>query len=183
VKSEHTKRSRRIERLRDAREQQVQEIERLRRENERLREELAEQAKRIADLERKLALREQNSTTTSKPPSSDGLAGCQRARGRRHTSRRRPGGQPGHPGYSRPLVPEARVDAIVDYVPRQCRRCAHRLHERDTVGEPRRHQVTELPAIAAHVTSIGAIAGRVPTAGPLPWRRSRRSASASSARS
>jgi hypothetical protein len=36
---------------------------------------LAEQAKQIAELQRRLALREQNSTVTSKPPSSDGLAG------------------------------------------------------------------------------------------------------------
>ena len=36
--------------------------------------------RRIADLERQLALRQQNSTTTSKPPSSDGLAGRQRER-------------------------------------------------------------------------------------------------------
>ena len=62
MKPEHTKRSRRIERLRDFRDRQTQEIERLRRENERLREQLAEQAKQITDLERKLALREQNST-------------------------------------------------------------------------------------------------------------------------
>jgi transposase len=140
MKPEHTKRSRRIERLRDARDQQAQEIERLRRENERLREQLAEQAKTIADLERKLALREQNSTTTSKPPSSDGLAGRQRERGRRLLSRRRPGGQPGHPGHSRALVPLERVDEVVDHFPRQCRRCAHRLHQRDTVGDPRRRR-------------------------------------------
>jgi transposase len=152
MKPEHTKRSRRIERLRDARKQQADEIERLRRENERLREQLAEQAKQIADLERKLALREQNSTTTSKPPSSDGLAGRPRERGRRVKSRRRPGGQPGHPGHSRPLVPAEQVDEVVDHVPQQCRRCAHRLHERDTVGAPRRHQVTELPPIAAYIT-------------------------------
>jgi hypothetical protein len=72
--------------------------ERLKRENERLRRELAErqrqiaeQAKRIADLERQLALRNQNSTITSKPPASDGLAGRQRLRGRRRKSRRKPG--------------------------------------------------------------------------------------------
>jgi hypothetical protein len=52
------------------------EIERLRRENEHLRKQNAEQVKRIADLERQLAL-QQNSTTTSKPLSSDGLAGRQ----------------------------------------------------------------------------------------------------------
>ncbi len=152
MKPKPAKRSRRLERLRDVRDQQAQGIERLRRENERLREQLAEQAKQIADLERKLALHDQNSTTTSKPPSSDGLAGRQRVRGRRGKIGRRPGGQPGHPGHARERVPAERVDEVVDHLPTQCRHCAHRLHPRDTVGEPRRHQVTELPAIAAHIT-------------------------------
>jgi len=38
--------------------------------------------KQIADLERQLAGRKKNSTNSSKPPSSDGLAGDQRPRGR-----------------------------------------------------------------------------------------------------
>jgi transposase len=137
---------------RDTRDREAQEIERLREENERLRQQLEEQAKRIADLERQLALRQQNSTITSKPPSSDGLAGEPRTRGRRVRSRRKAGGQPGHPGHHRELVPVERVDAIVDLVPEACGRCARRLHARHTIGAPRRHQVTELPAIAAHVT-------------------------------
>jgi transposase len=128
------------------------EVERLRRENERLRKENAEQAKRITDLERQLALRQQNSTITSKPPSSDGLAGQPRVRGRRVKSRRKPGGQPGHPGRYRPLVPAERVDAIVDLAPDTCRHCAHRLHARHALGAPRRHQITELPPITAHIT-------------------------------
>jgi transposase len=137
------------------------EVERLRRENERLREKVDEQAKQIADaekqiadLERQLALRQQNSTTTSKPPSSDGLAGQQRTRGRRTKSRRKPGGQPGHPGHSRPLVPIERVNAMVELFPDACRHCQHALLARSrlVVGEPRRHQVTELPPIEAHIT-------------------------------
>jgi transposase len=130
----------------------AREVERLRQENERLRRQVDDQAKQIDDLKRQLALRQQNSTTTSKPPSSDGLAGQQRVRGRRTKSRRMPGGQPGHPGHHRPLVPVERVNTIVDVVPTACRRCDHRLHVRDDVGDPRRHQVTELPPIEAHVT-------------------------------
>lgn len=130
----------------------ARELERLRQENERLRRQVDDQAKQIDDLKRQLALRQQNSTTTSKPPSSDGLAGQQRVRGRQTKSRRKPGGQPGHPGHHRPLVPIERVDTIVDVVPEACRHCDHRLHARDDVGDPRRHQVTELPPIEAHIT-------------------------------
>src|SRR5437762_1889650 len=97
MKPEREKRWRGGEDAPDARDRLAQENERLRQENERLRKQLAEHLKRIADLERQLALRQQNSTTSSKPPSSDGLAGRQRERGRRGKSRRKAGGQPGHP--------------------------------------------------------------------------------------
>jgi len=152
---------------------QARELERLRQENERLRQQVDEQAKQIDDLQRQLALRQQNSTTTSKPPSSDGLAGRQRLRGRRTKSRRRPGGQPGHPGHHRPLVPAERVNVIVDLVPDACRQCAHRLHARDDVGDPRRHQVTELPPIEADVTEYRCHRRQCPACGtttqaPLP---------------
>jgi hypothetical protein len=135
--------------------------ERLEIENERLRrqlkdreEQLAEAKKQIADLERQLALRQLNSTTSSKPPSSDGLAGRPRTRGRRKKSRRNPGGQPGHPGHCRPLVPLERVQAVIEVFPETCRHCQRGLPARGrrTDGEPRRHQVTELPPIDAHVT-------------------------------
>src|ERR1700680_1472326 len=125
MKPERKKRSRDEEHSGDARDRQAQEIERLKQENERLRKELAERKKQIADLERQLALRQQNSTTTSKPPSSDGLAGQPRERGRRRKSRRKPGGQPGHPGHWRPRVPAERVNAIVDLIPDTCRHCQH----------------------------------------------------------
>ena len=142
------------------------ERERLQRENGRLQreiaerdrqlaertEQVAEREKKIADLEHQLALRQQNSTTTSKPPSSDGLAGRQRERGRRTKSRRKRGGQPGHPGHWRRLVPAERVNTTVALIPDACRHCQHALHARDEVGDPRRHQVTELPPIEAHIT-------------------------------
>ena len=143
----------------DRAEQLKRDVDRLRRALADRDRHIAEQAKRIAeaeqqiaDLERQLALRQQNSTTTSKPPSSDGLAGRQRERGRRTKSRRKPGGQPGHPGHSRPLVPPERANETVDLIPDACRHCQHRLHARDAVAGPRRHQVTELPAVEAHIT-------------------------------
>jgi len=153
-----------------SREQLRRENERLLRENEELRrkvaeheEEIAEREKQIADaekqiadLERQLAGRKKNSTNSSKPPSSDGLAGEQRPRGRKRKSKRKPGGQPGHPGHHRPLVPVAEVSAIEVLLPEQCRHCGENLPQNpDTVtaeGEPRRHQVTEVPPIQAHIT-------------------------------
>jgi len=146
-----------------SREQLHRENERLRRENEGLRRKVAEREKQIADaekqiadLERQLALRKRNSTNSSKPPSSDGLAGEQRARGRKHKSRRRPGGQPGHPGYHRPLVPKAEVSATEVVLPQHCRHCGRKLPQKPSQvtieGEPRRHQVTEVPPVKAHIT-------------------------------
>src|SRR6202163_3466094 len=152
---------------RDLPDRQAQEIERLKQENERLRKELAEREKKIADLERQLALRQQNSTTTSKPPSSDGLAGRQRERGRRIKSRRKCGGQPGHPGHWRRLVGAERVNTIVDLVPDACRHCQHTLSPRDDVGAPRRHQITELPAIEADSTEYRCHQLRCPACGKM----------------
>ena len=102
-----------------------------------------------------------------------GSPGRQRERGRRTKSRRKPGGQPGHPGHSRPLVPAERANETVDLIPEACRHCQHRLHARDTVGDPRRHQVTELPAIEAHITEYRCHRRRCPACGtttqaPLP---------------
>ena len=114
---------------------------------------IADAEKQIADLERQLALRKQNSTNSSKPPSSDGLAGEPRQRCRRKKSRRKAGGQPGHRGTHRPLLPLSQVNVIQAVLPPQCRQCGHALptevENAQTSGEPRRHQVTELPTIQA----------------------------------
>lgn len=144
--------------------------EQLQRDNERLQREvadllrkvserdrqIADAEKQIADLERQLALRKRNSTNSSKPPSSDGLAGEQRARGRKHKSRRKPGGQPGHPGHHRRLVPTAKVSTVEVLLPQQCRHCRGGLSQEPaqvtTAGEPRRHQVTEIPPVKPHIT-------------------------------
>jgi transposase len=145
------------------------ENERLRRENEALRRQIIERdqriadaekqaadaEKQIADLERQLASRRQNSTNSSKPPSSDGLAGAPRERGRKKKSKRRPGGQPGHRGAHRPLAPAERVNEIRPVLPAQCQHCGQELPQQveqvATKGEPHRHQVLELPPIEAHI--------------------------------
>lgn len=150
----------------------MRENDRLRREIEKLREQakhsaeeiarkdqqIGDKEKQIAELERQLAARRQNSRNSSKPPSSDGLAGDSRARGRsprRKPSGKKPGGQPGHPGQHRPPAPPERVNEIHTVLPEQCGHCGHELGQRleqvQTSGDVHRHQVVEVPAIAAHI--------------------------------
>src|ERR1044071_5024989 len=63
----------------------------------------------IAALEERLKLDSRNS---SKPPSSDGPGRGKRAK--RRVSGRRRGGQPGHRGTFRALLPEGEVDHVVE---------------------------------------------------------------------
>src|SRR5450631_2034172 len=146
---------------RPTQEQLRRENERLRQENEQLKRQNTEQQKQIAnaeeqiaDLERQLAARKKNSTNSSKPPSSDGLAGEQRPRHRHRKSKRKAGGQPGHMGQDRPLDPEP--DRIVPVLPAECIHCGVGLPQQDwevqTVGALQRHQVVDLPPIEPVVT-------------------------------
>ena len=79
---------------------------------------------------------------SSQPPSSDQPA-TSRPRLRRTPSGRKPGGQPGHSGQSRTVVPLAEVEAVFPVKPTHCARCRHPLHGED--GQPQRHQVSERP--------------------------------------
>jgi transposase len=84
----------------------------------------------------------QDSRTSSRPPSSDPPQATAK-RPRREPSGRRPGGQPGHEGQSRALVPADAVDVIRPVKPERCQRCQYPLHGQDP--QPQRHQVTEIP--------------------------------------
>src|ERR1700730_12988565 len=138
------------------REKQISEQENQIRKQEK---EIAEREKQISDLERQLAASQKNSTNSSKPPSSDGLAGKSRPRGRgqrrNKKNHRKPGGQKGHPGYSRPLVSLEQVQEIKRILPQTCQHCGQGLpqpvEDLETAGELHRHQVTELPPIQPHV--------------------------------
>ena len=96
----------------------------------------------------------ENSSNSSKPPSSDGGSAIRNARKRarkgRKTGRKR-GGQKGHQGHRRALLPESEVDQFVNRYPEQCENCWESLPK---VPDPyaKRHQVTELPPIKPHTT-------------------------------
>jgi transposase len=104
---------------------------------------------RVAELERRL---NRSSRNSSLPPSQDPPSAPPRPGGTR--SGRGRGGQPGHEGRHRRLLPPEQVDEVVEHWPERCRSCAHvfRGPERVDAAEPWRHQVAELPPIAIRVT-------------------------------
>jgi transposase len=92
---------------------------------------------------------QQDSRTSSRPPSSDPPQSLAK-RPRREPTGRRPGGQPGHEGHARVLVPIDQVDVVVPVKPERCQRCQHPLRGEDR--QPQRHQVTDIPPIRPVVT-------------------------------
>jgi transposase len=89
----------------------------------------------------------QSSRNSSRPPSSDPP---QSARPKRPRSKRRRGGQPGHRGHTRTLIPVEEVDEVVVLKPNQCRGCHAPLSGAEVA--PFRHQVLEIPPIKPVVT-------------------------------
>jgi len=117
---------------------------------------IADAEKQIADLERQLASRKKNSTNSSKPPSSDGMAGAQRTRcSSRKKSGRKPGGQPGHTGHNRP--PVENPDRIEEVLPPACTHCRTAFPqgpaEQRTVADVFRRQMLDLPEIILSVVT------------------------------
>jgi transposase len=104
---------------------------------------------RVAELEQRL---NRSSRNSSLPPSLDPPSASPRPR--EPGSGRRRGGQPGHEGKSRPLLPLERVDGVIAHWPERCHACAHVFSEEERVeaAPPRRHKVVELPPIAVTVT-------------------------------
>jgi transposase len=102
-----------------------------------------------ATVQRVLARLQQDSHNASRPPSHDPPQ-AQGQGPRRVPSGRKPGGQPGHQGQPRALVPIEEVDTGVPVKPRQCHRCQHPLQGDDP--QPYRPQVTDLPPVKPIVT-------------------------------
>jgi transposase len=122
----------------DSRDDEIAELRRLVAE---LRAELAAARAEIAKLKEALG---QSSKNSSKPPSSDGPA-ARAERKKKPPTGRKPGGQPGHEGHGRALVPPEKVTTRVVCKPERCAKCAAQLRGDD--GEPLRHQVFELPKV------------------------------------
>src|SRR4051794_29689250 len=127
----------------------LEQLATLRLENAALRAENAALQDRIRELEARL---EQTSVNSSRPPSSDPPQAP--APPKAPPSGRKRGGQPGHRGTCRALLPVEQVDAVLAIVPEHCRHCQHPFPE--TGGRRRgrvwRHQVVELLPLAVRVT-------------------------------
>jgi transposase len=90
-----------------------------------------------------------NSTNSSKPPSSDGLAKPKpKPKSLREKTDRKSGGQKGHPGTT--LAPKEKPDFVVKHEPQQCS-CGCNL--KDVPGTVlHKHQVADLPEIKLEYT-------------------------------
>ena len=88
------------------------------------------------------------SRNSSPPPSTDPPSAP--ARPKRKRSGRQQGGQPGHEGHGRSLLPPAQADHVVDAKPTACGGCGHLLLGEDP--QPARHQVAEVPRVRPEVT-------------------------------
>src|SRR5215213_4867797 len=104
---------------------------------------------RVRELEARLG---QTSANSSRPPSSDPPQAP--ARSKAPLSGRKRGGQPGHRGTCRALLPVEQVDEVVMVVPERCRHCEQPFPEPAgrRCGRVWRHQVVELLPLAVRVT-------------------------------
>ena len=108
-----------------------------------LRKRIEEQEVEISKLKEKLNT---NSTNSSKPPSSDGF---KKAPSKKKKSNRKRGGQLGHKGMARQLLPVEQVDRVETCgAVKQCE-CGGAVQ---STGKYQRHQVHELPRIKPIVT-------------------------------
>lgn len=128
---------------------------------------VVELLRRLQVLEKEVAsLREQvkrNSGNSSQPPSSDGPEVDKNKTEKKKYSGGKPGGQNGHIGTQRKLVPVEELKAAHDIKPVACRGCGEHLSGDDPA--PYRHQVVEIPPVKVEVTEYRLHALTCPTCG------------------
>jgi len=117
----------------------------------------------VEDLRRRAS---RDSSTSSRPPSSDSPYKKKgRDRSLRERGKRRPGKQPGEPGATMLLVDDP--DERLEFPPAACRGCGAGLAA-EPVAAQRRHQVTDIePASAPKVTEYVAQAKQCPCCGTV----------------
>jgi transposase len=103
----------------------------------------------VRDLEARL---KNNASNSSTPPSANPLGAPKPVVKKK--SRRRPGGQLGHPPQLNHLLPPERVHQTFAFVPQHCRKCQTPLPAQAGPDDPppTRHQCIDLPPVVAQVT-------------------------------
>jgi transposase len=122
---------------------------------------LAAARQRVAELERGPRPRPAVMATASNsslPPSANPI-GARPPVVKRPTGRR-PGGQVGHAGASRRLLPVGQADVVVGHRPAACRDCQGSIAADAAGAVVGRHQVFELPPVAVVVTEHQSLACR-----------------------
>lgn len=142
----------RMDRLEVRLERAEAENTKLRKENRQLRKENRKLRARVERLETQL---NRNSNNSSRPPSTD-PPDVREKRPSPPPSDRKPGGQPGHEGHTRELLPSSEVDEQIHVYPKRCQGCKRTFKSRDqkrrTLKKVRRHQRTEIPEPRPYTT-------------------------------
>src|SRR5258706_12495900 len=86
-----------------------------------LEQQFAELQARLAQVEAELAAAKKNSSNSSKPPSSD-IVKKPKAKPKDGSKRKR-GGQPGHPKHERPAFSIEQIDECIEFSYAQCPDC------------------------------------------------------------
>jgi transposase len=130
-----------------------------------LREVLKKALERIAVLEERVG---QNSRNSHRPPSQDPPNAP--PRGGKEPTGRKPGGQLGHEGKNRGLLPPDQIQRFVPYIPTECARCGAALPAKAGPADPppTRHQVAEAPERLCEVWEHQGH-GRTCTCGYVTW--------------
>lgn len=112
--------------------------------NTRLGEENRKLSDRLLQLEERLNTNSNNSSTA---PSQDPFRKTRQL----PSSGRKPGGQPGHLGHMRKMVPSDQITRIIEIRSETCPRCGTEISEFDSIAA-RHHQVVELALASPEVT-------------------------------
>src|SRR5947209_8784865 len=113
----------------------------------------------LAHAQQQLAAARKDSSTSSKPPSSDIVKPPHPPAG--DGRKRSAGGQPGHPGHGRPLLPpEQLTEGSYTHVLEMCPTCGHGLESGTAV--PRVVQQIDIREVPIHSVEHRSVAGWCP---------------------
>ena len=150
--------------LRAENQQLRRQVAELTRENTELKAQVAQLTQQVKTLTEQVAQLSKNSSTSSKPPSSDIV---KPPKPESPNGPRRQGGQPGHRGHTRPAFGPDQIDHSENLHPEFCD-CGHAL-DPTPVGPPKTHQVAELVEKPILVTEYRLHSHRCPSCGKVVW--------------